>query len=142
MIEGILNLDNPRERETLVKSIRQLRGLHSIRIAQYRNRRSSQANRRLWGVVYPAFVGFMAEQGITITAEEAHEFWKARLLRKTLVNPDTGEVYGETVGSTAAMDTKRFSDYMAEVERWLIDFGVEITADYAEESAAQARRAG
>jgi hypothetical protein len=83
----------------------------------------------LWGVVYPAFVGFMADQGVTITTEEAHEFWKYRLLRKTLVNPDTGEVFGETVGSTTDLDTAKFSDYMNEVERWLNDFGVEIPSE-------------
>ena len=126
MIEGIVNLSDPRERETLVKSVRQLRGMVSVRIAQHRERRSNQANRRLWGVIYPAMVGFMAENGITVTTDECHEFWKNRLLRKTLVNPDTGEVYGETVGSTAGMDTKEFSEFMDAVERWLLDFGVEI----------------
>ncbi len=126
MTELIVNFDNPAERANLIRTIRLLNGPHKVDIKRYRKGRSSQANRYLWGCVYPAFVQFNEEQGESFTTEQCHAFFTLKFLRSSVVNKTTGEVIGQTVASTAKMNTEEFSAYIEKIIAWLADYGIEV----------------
>lgn len=82
-----------------------------------RRDRSSPQNRYYWGVV----VALLAEC-FGYTAEEMHEALKLHFL----LREQAGKAL-PTVGSTAAMNTQEFEDYLQSVRQWAaVEHGVVI----------------
>lgn len=82
-------------------------------------KRSSGQNRYLWGVLYKAIAD---ETGHS--AEEVHEFCKARFLPRAFVV--IGGVEMETRKSTTELDTAEFSDYVSRVGALAGELGISL----------------
>ena len=75
-----------------------------------KSKRSTQANRYLWGVVYK-IIG----DEIGYTAEEIHQLCKSMFLKKHL---DVKEKRYTVVGSTASLNTAEFTHFTKNVKDW------------------------
>jgi hypothetical protein len=53
---------------------------------------------------------------VPVSAEEAHEFLKAKFLVRRITNHETGEAL-ERVASTTELDTAQFNEYLDNVAR-------------------------
>jgi hypothetical protein len=89
-----------------------------LTVKKYRPQRSSQANRLYWALLT---VG--AESLGYDTAEELHDACAWKLLR-TEDDPLTGTPRRLR---TPGLNTQEFSDYVAKVERLLIEYGADLT---------------
>ena len=121
MDERILNLSDPKQKAELYGLIGGLRGPHRVSWCRHRPRRTDRQNRYYWPCFVKPFGDFLREQGEMVTDDEAHELMKAKFLRRSVVNPATGEVIGETVPSTTALDTSEFNVYLEQCAYWLAD---------------------
>lgn len=120
---AILDLSNDETKKMLRKVIQHSEGLHWVSITRCRDQRSLKQNAYLWSVVNPAVARGMNEAwGETVSPEEAHEYLKARFISRTLVNHNTGEVQGYTVGSSASLDTAEFGEYLDKVILFAAEF--------------------
>lgn len=100
------------------------KGSIRIEIMEHRPRRSDRQNRMYWPCIVEPFSDFLCEQGQFTTPEEAHELIKAKFLKKTKVNPVTGEQF-EFAGSTTELNTREFSEFVEHSAFWLHDmFGI------------------
>ncbi len=126
MDDLIINFDDTRERANYLRMAGKLRGKQRIITKQYRATRSNQQNRRLWGVLYAAFVEFRQLQGEEFTAEMAHHFFGLKFLRKTIVDHDSGEILGTTIPSTTKLNVSEFNEYMDKIEAWLAEYDIEV----------------
>lgn len=88
---------------------------------KYRKRRTDAQNRLYWVAVVPELGRFLRNQGETYTDEDAHELLKAKFLRETVVNKETGEPIGVVIKSTTKLDTEQFSEYIEKCVAWLAD---------------------
>lgn len=89
-----------------------------LTLSKLRVPRSNQQNRYYWGVV----VKIMAEE-CGYESEEMHEALKARFLRRR----QDEEVGGlPRIGSTAALDTGAFAEYLDHCVRLAAEMGIEI----------------
>lgn len=82
-----------------------------------RNRRSTQANRYLWGVVYKEVEIRLRELGNDVNADVVHEFLKGKFLTVPMLG-DGGEVIEEMPGSTAELNSDEFTMYVEKIMRW------------------------
>ena len=102
-------------------------GLLDIRILWRRPKAGAGMHRYYRGVLLPALhevmleYGNEGERGGPLTEEEVHEMLKARFLHRTYWVEDTGEVK-DYVMSLSELSRDDFADYVARVERWLVDF--------------------
>lgn len=99
----------------------------TVRIERKRATRSTQANRLYWGV----YVATLSEY-TGFTPDEMHEVLKAKFLPKRLAVCDgNGEVVDEYVlgGSTTKLDVVEFGDYLAAIQAWAQDLGIEIPTE-------------
>lgn len=126
MEELIVNFADVRERANFRRMVDTLDGLKRVTIKAYRRTRTSQQNRYLWGVVYPAFVQFRQEQGEEFDTAMAHDFFKLKFLRQTVVNKETGEVLGTTVPSTTKLNTAEMAEYIDKIVAWCADYGISV----------------
>lgn len=126
MTDVTVNFSEPRERAMFLKMVAALSGPHRVEIKRHHKKRSNPQNAYYWGVVLPAFVQFRHEQGEEFDAEMAHEMFKLKFLRKSVVNIDTGEVLGQTVRSTTTLNTAEFSEYLEKIIAWLADYGITV----------------
>lgn len=124
MTEMIVNFDEPRERANLVRTLSAMRGMRRVEVKMHRKKRTNPQNAFYWGVVLAAFVNFRHEQGEEFDAENAHEFFKLKFLRSTVVNTDTGELLGSTVRSTTTLNTSEFNEYLEKITAWMADYGI------------------
>jgi hypothetical protein len=83
-------------------------------IIKKRNRRSNQANKYLWGVVYKEVEIRMKELGNDVDCEVVHEFFKDRFLQIHLIG-EGGEIIGHKAGSTADLNKDEFSIYLDKI---------------------------
>lgn len=125
-IVGIIDMDDAKQRATLINSLRTLRGEHRVEIKRYRVVRSKQQNDYLWSVVYPAFVQFRNEQGEDFESDDAHRMFGLKFLRKPIIDKETGEILGQTIRSTTTLDVAEFSEYVEKIIAWLADYGIEV----------------
>jgi hypothetical protein len=84
-----------------------------VTVQRKRKKRSDPQNRYYWGVVVE-----MVRSGIkdmttdALTPDQVHELLKLKFHRVQKVDEDTGEVLYEYTGSTAAMKTIEFMEYI------------------------------
>ena len=82
-----------------------------------KNRRSTQANRYLWGVVYKEVEIRLKELGNDVNADVVHEFLKGKFLRQPLIGED-GIVIEDIAGSTADLNSEGFTEYVEKIMQW------------------------
>lgn len=113
-------IDNKRR---LIAQIGTLTGIYEVEICPRRNMRSNAQNAWYWSCIAPALAEYLSAQDYEITtAEEAHEFLRARFLAVTVANKQTGVAIGRRVRSTTELTTEQFSDYCERCRTWMADF--------------------
>lgn len=85
------------------------------------DKRSSQQNRYYWGVVIHLINQAFYDLGHELTAEETHEFLKAKFNHKEIVNSDTGELLQLPL-STTRLNKSEFSEYVEKIQRFAAEF--------------------
>lgn len=118
MTEQIINLDNPAEKQMLLKLIRAMTGRKRFTWCESRPRRSDRQNRMYWPCVVQPFGDFLRAQGEPYTDDH---LLKHKFLRQTVINKETGEVIGEVTRSTTELTTTEFYDYVEQCVAWLAD---------------------
>lgn len=85
------------------------------------NKRSNPQNRYYWGLVIPLIKKGIEDMGTELTAEETHEFLKAKFNYTELVNEETGQT--EFIPrSTTALNKLQFSEYVEKIQRFAAEF--------------------
>ena len=88
-----------------------LDGNYRVEIKRIRRKRTLDQNGWLFGCIYPMLLKGLNDAGWEFTSiEEVHEYFKAMLWKKRMVNKHTGEIV-EIPLSTTEMDTVQFSTY-------------------------------
>lgn len=105
-----------------------LDGQYRVEIKRVRRKRTLEQNGWLFGCIYPMLLKALNDAGwddIT-TVEQVHEYFKALLWKKRIVNRNTGEIV-EIPYSTTEMDTVQFSTYCEKLRDYGREYlGVEI----------------
>lgn len=116
-----VDLSDRGDRQILSCFISGLRGKQRIKAESMRGGRTYQQNRYYFGVVVKAFEDFLREQGQHFTKEECHNFLRLKFLRRSVCDPATGEVLGETTPSTTTLQIDEFNEYIERCTVWLGD---------------------
>ncbi|MCP4644530.1 MAG: hypothetical protein GY851_29065 [bacterium] len=82
-----------------------------VSITKWRDKRSGEQNRYLWGVVYRVL-----GEHIGYTDEELHEHCRVRFLRTTKATRQGRDM--TVVRSTTSLDTKEMHDYIEAIRDW------------------------
>lgn len=90
-------------------------------VIRKKNRRSSQSNRYLWGVVYKEVEIRLRDLGNDVDSEIVHEFLKSKFLQVPVVGGD-GEVIADRPGSTADLNKDQFTEYIENIMRWASEY--------------------
>lgn len=115
----IIDFDDTQQRKVFNGYVRSLQGPHRVKIAKVMRHRTLPQNAWYWGCVLPAVVNGLEEcWGEKLTAEDAHEWLKAKFNSETIVNRKTGEVVDHRPCSTASLDVQEFSEYLDKVIRF------------------------
>lgn len=112
----ILDLDVPKHKQMVIGWIRSCKGPHKIKISKVRQTRTQSQNAWYWACVLPAVAnGLLDAWGEDLSTEEVHEWLKGRFNSQPIVDRTTGEIKGKRPCSTAALDTKQFSEFIDKV---------------------------
>ena len=121
--ECILNFSQPAVKRMVLAHIKTLQGMYWFELRRCRDQRTLAQNAYLFGVIYPHVRDGMEEVwGETLSVEQVHVFLKKKFLAQPVVNRQTGEVMGETVGSSADLDVKQFGEYIDNIIRFASEF--------------------
>lgn len=113
--EGRLVFDEPVV--TMARLLRIFKGHRvDVIVRREKKQRSDQANRYYWSMVVPVF-----SEATGYDSDEAHELLKAMFLSREVTLPD-GLIVTKA-GSSAALDTKEFAEYVDKCCRWLASQG-------------------
>jgi hypothetical protein len=85
------------------------------------NRRSTQQNRYYWGLVIPILKQAFYDLGHDLSAEDVHDFLKAKFNSKEIVNEETGEAISVPI-STTNLNKEDFGIYIEEIQRFAAMF--------------------
>lgn len=119
----VVNFDEDADKRKLWGVLRTLKGRHRVEVARYRPRRSDQQNKWYWGVIMPMAAHALTEsQGETFDPETAHQFFKALFLSRPVVDRRSGELLTNIVGSSAVLDTARYTEYVEQVRQWMAEY--------------------
>lgn len=120
--------DDQRQTDDFTRALQSFRdGPVTVRIERKRATRSTQANRLYWGVYVATLSDYTG-----FTPDEMHEVLKAKFLPKRLAVCDrNGEVVDEYVlgGSTTKLDVVEFGDYLAAIQAWAQELGIEFPTE-------------
>jgi len=83
-----------------------------LTIAEFRDKRSNQANRYYWGIVVEIIYRALKESGWEITREGTHEMLRFRFLREDRPLGEHGDEFVTTVKSTTELDRDEFRAYI------------------------------
>ena len=109
----------PGDAARVVAEISRLDIARPIVVEVKRETRSTAANAYLWGALYPAIQRHIRESGGAMhSAEELHEFFKARLLPPSIV--EVGEDQRVVPGSSARLSVPEFRDFVQQIEAYFV----------------------
>jgi hypothetical protein len=111
----IIDFSDLQQKRKFLSEMGQLNNLHEISIKRRVRHGTKEQRGYYFAVIVPAFVKACAEQGESVTEDEAHEAFKHLFLRHTkqLKNPVTGETQTvEFIESTEAIDIEEKSIYL------------------------------
>lgn len=92
-----------------------------ITIKRLKAQRSSQQNKYLH-VLFTIFKDELNELGNEFTMQQVKDLCKRKFLFYDLVDKSTGEVLGQDVKQTSALNKMEFADFTENVIRWAADF--------------------
>lgn len=136
MSERVLYIEQGkiRNREEIADQFRELQdGIYLVKIST-RKKRGLKQNAYYWGVVCEMVRDGLRDAGYRsiLTTDDAHEALKMLFLKKRIVNEETGECI-ESIGSTSALTTAEFSDYVDHIIQWAAEY-LNIMIPYPNES--------
>ena len=127
----IIDLADPRNARVALDALRSfLFGLHKgvvrIEVMEQRRRRSDRQNRFYWPCIVQPLADFLRAQADAPVNESeaddmAHNMLKAQFLAHTVY---VGTRKVRYVGSTTALSTAEFNDYLDRCIGWLLEIGV------------------
>lgn len=125
---AILDFSNARTKQMVLAHIKRADGLHWFEFRRCRDQRTLKQNAWYWAVAIKHVQAAIEEAwGERLSSDEIHVLLRGMFLKRPIVNQSTGEVKGETILSTTALDTAEFSAYLERVIAWLADnFGITI----------------
>ena len=95
-------------------------GAYVLSLEDEKEYRSSRANRFYWSMVVKGMSDHLG-----YTPDEVHELLKYKHHRRTVTNPQTGEMI-EVGMSTASMTKESFAEYVDACIRWAAELGIYI----------------
>jgi hypothetical protein len=110
-----------------------------MRIKKYRKSRSNKQNNYYWGCVIPYVQDGLNDMGFDrhlISAENVHHMLRDKFLKEDIGVTD-GEHAGEfvtMVRSTSDLSTTEFMDYIADIQKWSMEFLNKYIPDPGEQS--------
>jgi len=110
IINGKLKLDNPNRYLVHLSSLNGKK--IELVLRRRKSKRSLQQNKAYWGIAIE-----ILKNHLGYDKDEMHHALKVKFASRT--DPDTGLVIVE---STTKMDTKRFGEYYADIQRWAAEF--------------------
>lgn len=120
--ERIINFDDPKARAKVANGIQRMRGRWRLTFVRYRPRRSDRQNAYYWPCFVQPFADWLRDHGHHANEQMAHEMLKAKFLKRDVIDHETGEVIGEVVQSTTALDTSEFNIYLDQCAQFLAEF--------------------
>lgn len=130
IMTNVIDFDNPTEVRLIHDYLRALKGKQRVEVKRYRPRRSDRANAFYFVAIVHPFSEWMSEQyGETFDEEDAHYLLKRTFLTRRVRHPSTGKVV-EVVGSSAALDTAAFGEYVMKCSQLLLEHcGIVVASD-------------
>ncbi len=120
MTEMIVNLDEPREKQMLLQTIRAMNGRKRFSWCEHRARRSDRQNRYLWPCFVQPFGDYLRGHGNEhFTDEMAHAVLKEMFLKTTVIDAETGQEFTYTRSSTE-LNTVEFNEYLDKIAAFLV----------------------
>jgi len=114
MIEFTLNATNREQLFARIIALDPTR-LWQVSIAERKSKRSSEQNRRLWGLIYKDF-----GKHLGLDVDEVHQLCGYKFLRyQKEVNGKTEEF----IKSTTKLDVSEMAEYQDNIERWAAGLG-------------------
>jgi hypothetical protein len=121
-MQEIIDFDDPGQSRMIFTYMRSLHGAHRIEVKKYRPRRSDRANRFYWVAIVWPFAEWLSETyGEKVTEDDAHYLLKKTFLTRKMKSEKTGRTV-ELVGSSAALDTEAFGEYVEKCIRLLAEY--------------------
>ena len=118
----VIDFDNPAESRLMLDHLRSLRGKHRVEVVRYRPRRTDRQNAAYWPcIVIPLSEWMTQEYGERFDPDDAHDLLKRTFLTRKVTHPKTGKVMS-IVGSSAALDTAQFTEYLEKCCRLLAEY--------------------
>jgi len=88
---------------------------HKVSISEYKSKRSSEQNRRLWGLIYKDL-----GKHLGLDVDEVHQMCGYKFLRyQKAVNGKTEEF----IKSTTKLNVSEMTEYQENIERWAANLG-------------------
>jgi len=112
--DGKLTLANRKRFEADLKDFKDCTVELSVK---KKNRRSTQQNRYLFGVVYKEMEIKLRELGNDVDVETIHEWCKQKFNAKYILGP-SAEVLTTIGDTTTEMNKEQFSEYIDKISRW------------------------
>jgi len=113
-VTGILQIPN---RKRLQSDLQRFAGCSIELVIKKKNRRSTQQNRYLWGVVYKEVEIRMRELGNDVDSDLVHDFFKDKFLQRELIG-EGGEVIDKIPGSSKELNKTDFIEYVDKIILW------------------------
>ncbi len=121
-MQEVIDFNNPTQTRLIHDYLRALKGPHRVEVKRYRPRRSDRSNRYYWVAIVHPFAEWMSEQyGEHFDDDDAHQLLKRTHLTRRIKHPKTGKVV-EVIGSSAALDTAAFTEYVDKCVKLLADY--------------------
>jgi hypothetical protein len=121
-MEEIIDFDDPGQARMVLTYMRSLRGRKRVMVKEYRPRRSDRQNRWYWPCIVHPFAEWLSETyGEKVTEDDAHYLLKKTFLTRKMRSEKTGRTV-ELVGSSAALDTEAFGEYVEKCIRLLAEY--------------------
>lgn len=94
-----------------------------IDITEQKGKRSSQSN-RYFHLLLNVFKDELNSRGNNFTLELTKDLVKSKFLLKEVVDADTGELLGTTLGHTSALNTEEMTELIEKMKAWAAEMGI------------------
>lgn len=120
--DGSLTIWN---RQGLIDWIKSLAGKDVVLDVSVHKRKGSRKTHAYYrGYVLPEIHQFYKRHGNEISIEEVHEMMKFRFMLREKIDPDTGELLGQYIPSSADFLQEEWNEYLEQIKRWAAEMGL------------------
>jgi hypothetical protein len=105
-------------------SIGTMQGDYEVKVSPKRLSVSGRQRAYYFATSVKMFQDYLNEQGESHTKEEVHHLMAGMFLRKSVVDPNTGEVLDDVPRSITTLNTAEMAEYIDKVIVWLAGFNI------------------